>query len=164
MIKFTAKSPYDRFPVGKIQDGTFIGDNFASAIYSLSKTGFVIDGAIRDLEGTFPLDLAGYFRAAHPSAIGGVMLTGVNIPIRIGKATVMPGDIVLRDREGGTFIPPQLVENILTKAEEVHIHDEWTKNKLLTGKFKSSELYPTPTDPALKKEYDEYLKMKKEKK
>jgi len=30
--------------------------------------------------------------------------------------------------------------------------------KLQTGKYKSSEIYPSPSDPALKKEYAEYLK------
>jgi hypothetical protein len=39
----------------------------------------------------------------------------------------------------------------------VHIHDEWTKKKFGEGKYKSSEIYSSPKDPALKKEYDEYL-------
>ncbi|HEY3128493.1 MAG TPA: dimethylmenaquinone methyltransferase [Acidobacteriota bacterium] len=145
---------------GKVDNGTFVGDNLATAIFAATKTGFVIDGSIRDLEGIFPIEMAGYFRAVHPSAIGNVMLTGVNIPIRIGNATVMPGDVVFGDREGVYFIPPHLVEEIVTKAETTHIHDEWTKMKFLTGKYKSSDLYPTPKDPALKKEYEEYLKKK----
>ena len=145
---------------GKIENGTFIGDNLATAVYTATKTGFVFDGAIRDLEGIFPIQMAGYFRGVHPSAIGNVMLTGVNIPVRIGNATVMPGDVVFGDREGVYFIPPHLVEEIINKAEETHIHDEWTKNKFLTGKYKSSEIYPSPSDPALKKEYEEYLKKK----
>ncbi|PYV43245.1 MAG: dimethylmenaquinone methyltransferase [Acidobacteria bacterium] len=145
---------------GKIENGTFIGDNLATAIYAATKTGFVFDGAVRDLEGIFPIQMAGYFRGVHPSAIGNVMLTGVNIPVRIGNATVMPGDLVFGDREGVYFVPPHLLEEIMNKAEETHIHDEWTKNKFLTGKYKSSEIYPSPSDPALKKEYDEYLKKK----
>ncbi len=146
---------------GKIEQGTFVGDNLATAAYAASKTGFVIDGAIRDLEGIYPIEMAAYFRGVHPSPIGNVMLTGVNIPIRIGSATVMPGDVVLGDREGVYFIPPQFVEEIVTKAETTHIHDEWTKAKLLTGKYKSSDLYPSPKDPELKKEYEEYLKKKR---
>jgi 4-hydroxy-4-methyl-2-oxoglutarate aldolase len=148
---------------GKIDHGTFVGDNLATAIYSATKTGFVIDGSIRDLEGIFPIEMAGYFRGVHPSAIGNVMLTGVNIPIRIGNATVMPGDLVFGDREGVYFVPPHLVEEVLRKAETTHIHDEWTKNKFLTGKYKSSEIYPSPQDPLLKKEYEDYLKKKLEK-
>jgi 4-hydroxy-4-methyl-2-oxoglutarate aldolase len=145
---------------GKIEDGTFIGDNLATAIFAATGTGFVIDGTIRDLEGIFPIEMGGYFRGVHPSFLKNVMLTGVNIPVRIGSATVLPGDVVLGDREGVYFIPPHLVEEVVNRAEETHIHDEWTKKKLLTGRYKSSELYSTPKDPALKKEYEEYLKQK----
>jgi regulator of RNase E activity RraA len=146
---------------GKVEQGTFIGDNLATAILAATGTGFVIDGSIRDLEGIYPLEMAGYFRAVHPSAIGNVMLTGVNVPVRIGSATVMPGDVVLGDREGVYFIPPHLVEEVVNRAETTHIHDEWTKEKLSTGKYKSSDLYPSPKDPALKKEYEEYLKKRR---
>ncbi len=72
----------------------------------------------------------------------------------------MPGDSVFGDREGVYFIPPAQLKAILDKADITHIHDEWTKMKFLTGKYKSSEIYPSPKDPALKKEYDEYLKQK----
>ena len=56
------------------------------------------------------------------------------------------------------------MQEIVDKAEETHIHDEWTKAKLLTGKYKSSDIYPTPSDPALLKEYEEYKKQKMGKK
>ncbi|MBM3726485.1 MAG: dimethylmenaquinone methyltransferase [Acidobacteria bacterium] len=145
---------------GKIEGGTVAGDNLATAIWAATGTGFVVDGAIRDLEGIFPMPLQIYFRGTHPSAIRNVMLTGVNIPVRIGNATVMPGDVVFGDRTGVYFIPPQLVKPVVDRAEETHIHDEWTKDKFLKnpGKFKSSELYPTPRDPKLKAEYKEYKK------
>ena len=148
---------------GKVEGGTFVGDNLATAIFAATKTGgMVIDGAVRDLEGIFPIEMAAYFRGVHPTPIdrGRVMLTAYNTPIRIGNATVMPGDIVFGDREGVYFIPPALLKPLLDKADITHIHDEWTKKKLLTGKYKSSEIYPSPSDPALKKEYEEYLKQK----
>jgi regulator of RNase E activity RraA len=148
---------------GKVEGGTFVGDNLATAIFAATKTGgMVIDGAIRDLEGIFPLEMAAYFRGVHPTPIdrGRVMLTAYNTPVRIGNATVMPGDIVFGDREGVYFIPPALLKPLLDKADITHIHDEWTKKKFLTGKYKSSEIYPSPSDPALKKEYEEYLKQK----
>ncbi len=148
---------------GKIEGGTFVGDNLATAIYAATKGGgLVVDGGVRDLEGIFPLDMAVYVRGVHPTPIGrnAVMLMAVNTPVRIGGATVMPGDVVFGDREGVYFIPPAQLKAVLDKADVTHIHDEWTKKKFMTGKYKSSEVYPTPTDPALKKEYDEYLKQK----
>ena len=39
---------------------------------------------------------------------------------------------------------------------------EWTRKKFDEGKYKSSDIYSTPRDPALKKEYDEYLKKRLE--
>jgi len=141
---------------GKIAGGTFVGDNLATAIFAATGNGFVIDGAVRDLDGIFPLDIGAYFRGVHPSAIGDVMLTGYNVPVRIGGVTVMPGDVVLGDREGVSFLPPEHVQAVLDRAEETRIHDEWTKAKFLTGKYKSTDLYPTPKDPALKKEYEDY--------
>lgn len=146
---------------GKVDGGTFVGDNLATAIHALTKgTGMIVDGGIRDLEGIFPLDMAAYFRGAHPSAIRSVMMTGFNVPIRIGDATVLPGDIAFGDREGVYFVPPQFLKEILDRAEETHVHDEWTKEKLLSGKYKSIEVYGSPRTEELKNEYREYVKKK----
>jgi regulator of RNase E activity RraA len=84
------------------------------------------------------------------------------VPIRIGQATVLPGDVVFGDREGVYFVPPHLVQKVLTTADTTHIHDEWTQDKFLheTSKYKSSDIYGSPRDPKLRQEYQEYLKKK----
>jgi regulator of RNase E activity RraA len=144
---------------GKTDGGTIVGDNLFYYIMKTTKTGgLVVNGSIRDLEGISAMDMPAYFRHAHPSAIANVMLTGINIPVRIGNVTVMPGDLVLGDHEGVYFIPPQLVTQVLDQADVTHIHDEWTRKKFDEGKYKSSEIYGSPRDPALRQEYDEYLK------
>jgi regulator of RNase E activity RraA len=145
---------------GNIAAGGIIGDNLAYYIWKKTGAGFVIDGAIRDLEGVANFDVAGYFRGATPPAIRNVMVTGVNVPIRIGNTTVLPGDVVLGDREGVYFIPPHLVQDVVDAADITHIHDEWTRLKFDQGTYKSSEIYSTPRDPVLIKEYEEYLKRK----
>jgi 4-hydroxy-4-methyl-2-oxoglutarate aldolase len=146
--------------IGSIASGGIIGDNLAYYIWKKTGAGFVIDGAIRDLEGIAAYDMAGYFRVATPPAIHNVMVTGINIPVRIGNTMVMPGDVVLGDREGVYFIPPHLVKEIVEEAEITHLHDEWTRRKFDEGKYKSSEIYGSPRDPVLIKEYEDYLKQK----
>jgi regulator of RNase E activity RraA len=144
---------------GKEENGTIVGDNLFYYVMKATKSGgLVVDGSIRDLEGIAQMPMPAYFRYAHPSAIGNVMLTGVNVPIRVGGVTVMPGDLVLGDREGVYFIPPSLVTKVLDTADETHVHDEWTRKKFDEGKYKSSDIYGSPKDPALRKEYEEYLK------
>ena len=145
---------------GSIESGGIIGDNLAYYIWKTTGAGFVIDGAIRDLEGIAAFDMAGYFKGATPPAIRNVMVTGINVPVRIGNTTVLPGDVVLGDREGVYFIPPHLVQEIVDAADITHIHDEWTRLKFNEGKYKSSEIYGSPRDPALIKEYEAYLKQK----
>ncbi len=144
---------------GKKVDGTIVGDNlFYYVNVATHGGGLVVDGSVRDLDGIAEIDMPAYFRAVDPTPIGNVMLSGINVPIRIGGATVMPGDLVVGDREGVYFIPPQLVEEVLDRADEIHIHDEWTKKKFAEGKYKSSEIYDSPADPKLRQEYEEYLK------
>jgi 4-hydroxy-4-methyl-2-oxoglutarate aldolase len=145
---------------GNIDAGGIVGDNLAYYIMKTTGAGFVIDGAIRDLEGIAAFDMAGYFRGATPPAIRNVMVTGINVPVRVGNTTVLPGDVVLGDREGVYFIPPHLVQDIVDAADITHIHDEWTRLKFDEGKYKSSEIYGRPSDPALIKEYEDFLKRK----
>jgi 4-hydroxy-4-methyl-2-oxoglutarate aldolase len=148
---------------GKKVNGTIVGDNlFYYVMQATHSGGLVVDGSIRDLNGISEIDMPGYFRAVDPTPIENVMLTGINIPIRIGEVTVMPGDLVVGDREGVYFIPPQFVEEVVDKADETHIHDEWTKKKFAEGKYKSSEIYGSPSDPKLQREYQEYLKRRLE--
>jgi 4-hydroxy-4-methyl-2-oxoglutarate aldolase len=143
---------------GKVDGGTIVGDNLFYYIMKTTKTGgIVVDGAVRDLEGISEMEMPAYFRRTHPSAISNVTLTGINIPVRIGNVTVMPGDLVVGDPEGVYFVPPHLVQGIVDNADVVHIHDEWTRKKFDEGKYKSSDIYGSPKDPALQKEYKDYL-------
>jgi regulator of RNase E activity RraA len=144
---------------GKKMNGTIVGDNlFYYIMVATHGGGLVVDGSVRDLDGISQIDMPAYFRSVDPTPIGNVMLTGINVPVRIGATTVMPGDLVVGDREGVYFIPPQFAKEVLDRADEIHIHDEWTKKKFAEGKYKSSEIYGSPKDPALQKEYEEYLK------
>ena len=148
---------------GKKVNGTIVGDNlFFYVNQATHGGGLVVDGSVRDLDGISEIDMPAYFRAVDPTPIGNVMLTGINVPVRIGDVTVMPGDLVVGDREGVYFVPPQFVKEVLDKADETHIHDEWTKKKFAEGKYKSSEIYGSPSDPKLKQEYEEYLKRRLE--
>lgn len=143
---------------GKIDSGTFVGDKLAYYIWKTTGTGMIVDGAMFWLGKIIPTGMPAYYRGTSPDSLSNVMLTGINIPIRIGGATVMPGDVVLGDEEGVLFIPPHLVQDALKAADSTRARDEWIKQKMDTRKYKSSELYGTPRDPALRKEMEDYIK------
>jgi regulator of RNase E activity RraA len=145
---------------GNLNAGGIVGDNLAYYVWKTTGVGFVIDGAIRDLNGIRTFGMGGYFRGAVPPAINNVMVTGINVPVRIGNATVMPGDVVFGDSEGVFFIPPHLAKEIVDESQITHVHDEWTKKKFDEGKYLSTDIYGSPRDPALIKEYNDYLRQK----
>jgi 4-hydroxy-4-methyl-2-oxoglutarate aldolase len=145
---------------GKHEGGTIVGDNlFYYIMKATHGAGLVVDGSFRDLDGISDMRMPCYYRYAHPSALSPQTATvaAINVPIRIGNVTVMPGDLVAGDKEGVSFIPPSMAESILDNADRVHIHDEWTRKKFDEGKYKSSEIYSSPKDPVLQKEYQDYL-------
>ena len=126
---------------GKVKDGTFIGDNLGTTIHARAKTGLVVDGGIRDLERVYQLpDFNVFCRGVHPSAIWEVTLVEVNGPIRIGNATVLPGDVVLGAREGVTFVPPHLAEEVVVTSEDVRQRDVFGKLRLAQGTYTSGQI------------------------
>ena len=126
---------------GKVKEGTFAGDNLGNAIFAKTKTGMVIDGGIRDLDGIYELpDFATFVRGVDPTGIANVTLTGINIPIRIGEATVLPGDVVLGNRSGVIFIPPHLAQTVVERGEEVNLRDRFGHQRLREGKYTPGEI------------------------
>ena len=123
---------------GAHEDGPTIGDNLGNSIYAKSGNGIVYDGAPRDIGGLREIgSFTSFFRSYHPShhlnnpdGRLNTTLIGINQPTRIGKATVMPGDIVL-GRDGGViFIPPHLAERVVTTSEIVRLRDMFGHQRL----------------------------------
>jgi regulator of RNase E activity RraA len=142
----------------------FVGNKLAYYIMKATGTGFVVDGNIYWLERIANFDMSGYYRGTYPRSASSAMVTGINVPVRIGDATVMPGDVVFGDRTGVFFIPPHLAQAVVEQAESTQARDEWTMKMFDTGKYKSGEIYGSPRDPALRKERDAYIKQRLEEK
>jgi 4-hydroxy-4-methyl-2-oxoglutarate aldolase len=145
---------------GKIRYGTIIGDNLATAIYSKSHNGLIVNGSIRDVSGI--QEISGfqvYTRGVDPSALENVMLTGINVPIRIGDVTVMPGDIAIGDPEGITFVPPQLAEKLADDTELDHQVDEWGHAMLREGKYTPGQIDAQWT-PKMIEDFNAWLQKK----
>jgi len=121
---------------GKVKDGTFAGDNLGTAIANRTKRGMVIHGGIRDLARLQRIpDCALFVRGVDPTAIAEVTLCGLNCPVRIGAATVLPGDIVLGTCTGIVFIPPHLVQEVVESSELTRLQDEWGQMRLREGRY-----------------------------
>jgi 4-hydroxy-4-methyl-2-oxoglutarate aldolase len=126
---------------GKIIDGTLIGDNLGNSIYAKSKRGVIFNGSVRDLEGLNDIEgFNGWIKGADPSYLTQMSLTSINAPIRIGRATVLPGDVVLAKKYGVIFIPAHLVEELVITAEVTALRDQFGHQRLREGKYKPGEI------------------------
>ena len=111
---------------GKIIEGTLIGSNLGNAVAAHTHTGFVFDGGIRDQEENREIpNFNGFYRGYDPSAWADMELTAINAPIRIGRAIVLPGDLVLAKPEGVLFIPAILAEDAISSAEFTALTDAY---------------------------------------
>ena len=127
---------------GKIEQGAVIGDNLATSIYSKSGNGVVHDAAIRDIDGIKELPgFASFVRGYHPSfASPTIMLVGVNCPTRMGRVTVMPGDVVLGKEDGVVFIPAHLAEQVVQTSELVRFRDQFGQQRIREEVYTSGEI------------------------
>ncbi len=142
---------------GKIVDGTLIGDNLGNAIYAKSNNGVIFDGSLRDLEGLEKIDgFNAYVRDWDPSYLQETMLTGINIPIRIGRAIVLPGDVILAKKEGIIVIPAHLAEETVINAEFVALRDQFGHMRLREGTYTPGEIDTRWTDE-IKKDFLSWL-------
>lgn len=161
---------------GKIADGTLIGDNLGNSIYAKSQRGVIFFGSVRDVEGLS--EIKGFnmwVKGSDPSYINQMMLTTINAPIRVGRATVLPGDVVLAKKHGVIFIPAHLVEQLVLTSEVTALRDQFGHQRLREKKYLAGEIDSEWTDaikkdflnwvnnypgklPMSKKELDDYLK------
>lgn len=166
---------------GKMADGTLIGDNLGNAIYKAGKRGVIFNGSLRDVEGLSEIEGFNFWiRGSDPSAIRQMLTASVNAPIRIGRVTVLPGDVVLAKSTGVAFIPPHLVQKVVIAGEFTALYDEYIKFAMNTNKYEyvnerfvvdddvlekdfKAWLNKHPNLPMPKKELDNYLKEREQK-
>ncbi|HEX4850435.1 MAG TPA: RraA family protein [Puia sp.] len=160
---------------GKMADGTLIGDNLGNAIYAKCHKGVVFYGSVRDIEGLEEINgFNGWVKGYDPSYIQQMMLGGINVPVRIGRAMVMPGDVILAKKGGVVFIPAQFLDDLVQNAEFIELRDAFGHQRLREGKYTPGQIDQQWTDeikkdflqwldtqknlPMTRKELDDYMK------
>ena len=126
----------------KIFEGTYVGGNLSTAIKTRTRQGgAVIWGGIRDLQQIVKIDgLQIYYRGVDPTGIGNCMMTGYNVPCRIGQAVCVPGDVVLGTLSGVIFIPAQHAEKVVENAEKSHVRDIFGFDRLQSKTYTTAQI------------------------
>ncbi|GHT59868.1 ribonuclease activity regulator RraA [Spirochaetia bacterium] len=125
----------------KVYEGCPLGGNLTNVIASKTGQGAITWGGMRDLEQVVEIKTAQfYYRDTDPTPFMDTMLIGINVPVKIGAAVCLPGDIVLGTMSGVLFIPPHLAEIAAVDAEKAHIRDIWGFIRVKEGKFTAAQV------------------------
>ena len=158
IIKLLDGDVYVADSYGKMEEGTLIGDNLGNAIYKAGKRGVIFNGSVRDVEGLSEIEgFNGWIRGSDPSAIKDMMIESVNGPIRIGRVTVLPGDVVLAKKTGVTFIPPHLVQSTVIAGEYTALRDEFNFFCIKTNKYEYVNEAFVVDDDVFEKDFRQWL-------
>ena len=139
--KLTKGDLYVADAFGKISGGPIMGATLANSIYSKSGNGVVFDGAARDLlEIQNIKGFNAFVRDFHPSFTEEMVLMGLNTAIRIGGVMVLPGDLVIAQKEGVLFVPAHMAEQVVSTAEFVIRKDQFGFEMVRTGKYTTGQI------------------------
>jgi regulator of RNase E activity RraA len=142
---------------GKIKGGTMMGDMLATSIYAKTGTGVIFDAASRDLTNITPIKgFNAYVRDFHPSFLVDVVLMGLNTPTRIGETIVLPGDLVITDKQGVLFIPAHMAEMVIATAEFMDARAQFSREMLKVGRYSAGQMDSQWTD-AIKDHFVKWL-------
>lgn len=126
---------------GKINGGTLMGSTLGTSIFNKTGNGVIFDGGARDLQGLSEIKgLNAFVRDFHPSFLEGMVLMGLNTPIRIGGVMVLPGDLVIGVKEGVLFVPAHLAEQVVSTAEFVNLKDQFGFEMVKSGKYNTGQI------------------------
>jgi len=127
---------------GDLKTGGFFGDVTALGAKLAGAQGAIIYGSTRDYEELaamegFPVLALGF------DPIGSVQV-GVdwNVPVRIGNATVLPGDVVLADSYTAIFFPPEIADAVIARARQIDAEEAYCRELVRRGDRPFREIYP----------------------
>jgi len=141
--------------LGGDEGHVFFGDITALGIKLRGASGVIIDGGKRDLSELsadafkgFPV-FARFFDPVGPRWLDAEW----NVPIRVGTATVLPGDVVVAEDEAVVFFPPEILDRVVSAASERQAREDYQRELIRQKRYRVRDVYPQLA-PELLKEYE----------
>jgi len=128
-------------PAGKVlvcQPNTYdialMGELSAETLNLRGVRGYVVDGGCRDTDFILELGFPVFCSFTTPKDIVGRWIPDrFGDPITIGEVTISSGDYLLADRDGVVVIPAKVVEEAVTKTEQVLQTENKVRTAILAG-------------------------------
>jgi len=120
---------------GGREDATVWGDILTYLADRKKLAGTVIDGACRDVHLCLKLGYPIYSRSySMRTGKDRVQVDGEQVPVNIGDARVLPGDLMRGDADGVVCIPAAREDEVLAVAEQIDAAENQIRKYLEDGK------------------------------
>ena len=111
-----------------------VGDNMGHRARDVGAVGFIIDGAVRDIEELDSLGLRIYGRGVSPrQGMRRFVTTAIDRPIVCGGVRIGAGDLIVGDADGVIVVPHQHAASVVEKAEAIESIEANMKTFLNAG-------------------------------
>lgn len=127
---------------GGIPDGVFFGDISALGAQLAGARGAVLYGSSRDLAELRAMKGFPVFAVGYDPNVATQIGVDWNVPIRVGSATVLPGDVVLAEEEAVLFFPASIVPQLLERVRKFVAQEEFERELTRGGKHRFRDVYP----------------------
>jgi regulator of RNase E activity RraA len=115
-----------------------VGEIMMTTAHARGAIGFVMDGAVRDIEA---FEALGFPCWARGISLRGPYKDGpgnINVPVTVGGMIVNPGDIVIGDSDGIVAVPAALAAEVAAKAHEKIRVEQETLAAIRAGTYSSA--------------------------
>lgn len=111
-----------------------MGELSAETLQFRGVRGYIVDGGCRDSDFILQIGFPVFCRYYTPrDIVGRWVAEGFDSSIKIGEVTVNSADYVLADRDGVVVIPGDLMEEVVTRTEEVMQTENLVRKAILLG-------------------------------
>jgi regulator of RNase E activity RraA len=99
-------------------EANFTGDNNGHCALRQGLVGIVVNGGARDVAGFRAIGCP-LFCSGAETRVEKFQITGVNVPIEVGRVTIRPGDIIVADEDGVVAIPASLLNIVVERLSTI---------------------------------------------
>eukprot|EP00831_Metopus_contortus_P083058 TRINITY_DN9115_c0_g3_i1.p2 TRINITY_DN9115_c0_g3~~TRINITY_DN9115_c0_g3_i1.p2 ORF type:complete len:277 (-),score=74.29 TRINITY_DN9115_c0_g3_i1:1685-2515(-) len=131
-MTFRAKMLDEMVPEGLVvwdtsgdTEGSLWGGVMTATAIAKGLRGAVIAGGIRDTKQILEQDFPVFYKyRTSNGSLGRCLITHYQVPVKIGKVTVRPGDIIFGDIDGVLCVPREIAYEVLVRAEEIERNED----------------------------------------
>jgi 4-hydroxy-4-methyl-2-oxoglutarate aldolase len=112
-----------------------VGELLATQVKVRSAAAILVDAAVRDVEELAKLGLPIWTHFVRVKGATKIKAGELNVPVKVGGATINPSDIVILDADGGVCVKQEKATDVLKAAEDRFTRESGLREKLLNGEM-----------------------------